>query len=275
MFRINLIDNKPVLTFYKYIGRIGLSNLNLDDGDQVSDIIDSSVNYFNMLQINSVVIPNTTSDKLITQLTYMPISELSISTTTIQRNSRYKVLLNFNYLSSSFYDTLLGIALCYRLNNGPENIIGEYTLGNEITSFQHDFFSNNFYANIFSEVNDNINFYVKGKIITNNPISDYTNNQYFPKIIFSKSGNILSIEEVNLVQQILSNNYLNIIQIVSTGLIQGVSDEIIDYPTYELLPDLSLNLTTKKSSSKFKILLNFNYLASSYSDTFLNVTLFL
>ena len=68
--------------------------------------------------------------------------------------------------------------------------------------------------------------------------------------------------------------YFSIIQIVSTGLLTGISDEIIDYPEYELLPDLSLNLISKKTNSKYKVLLNFNYLASSYFDTFLNVTLF-
>jgi hypothetical protein len=282
IFKINITDNKPVLTIYKYIGSIGLSNLNLENvEEEEEEEEESNINYWNMLQINSKNIPIIIEDISINRLTYSLIDNLSINIISLQRMSKFKILLNFNYLSSSYYDTLLGIALYYRVSNssntGYENLIGEYILGNENTSFQYDFFSNNFYINVQHELNDIISFYTKGKIISNTNLqSDYDslNEEYLPKILFSNPGNLISVEEINLVQQILVNNYFNILQIVSTGLITGVSDEIIDYTSYELLSDLSLNLTTIKDSSKFKILLNFNYLASGYFDTFLNVTLF-
>ena len=88
--------------------------------------------------------------------------------------------------------------MCYKINNGPEIIVGEYLLGNENTSFKYDFFSNNFYQNITSSIGNNINFYIKAKIHTEN-LTNYSSidDIYKPKIILSSLGNILNIEEVN------------------------------------------------------------------------------
>ena len=127
---------------------------------------------------------------------------MSLNLTSVKNNSKYKILLNFNYLSSSYYDTLLNIALVYKVNNGSENIIGEYLLGNENTNFKYDFFSNNFYQDISSVIGDNINFYIKAKISssTNNNTTNYStlDDIYKPKIILSSLGNVLNIEEVNI-----------------------------------------------------------------------------
>ena len=127
---------------------------------------------------------------------------MSLNLTSVKNNSKYKILLNFNYLSSNYYDTLLNIALVYKVNYGSENMIGEYLLGNENTNFKYDFFSNNFYQDISSVIGDNINFYIKAKISssTNNNTTNYStlDDIYKPKIILSSLGNVLNIEEVNI-----------------------------------------------------------------------------
>jgi hypothetical protein len=192
-FQINLTNNKPVISFYKYIGRKGINSF-----------IPTSVNTnnYNLLQIASTNIASGISDEIIETTNYQIINDLSLNLTSLKANSKYKILLNFNYLSSNYYDTLLNIALVYKLNNGSENMIGEYLLGNENTNFTYDFFSNNFYKDISSNIGDNINFYIKAKITssTNNNNTNYTtlDNIYKPKIILSTLGNVLNIEEVNI-----------------------------------------------------------------------------
>ena len=66
-------SNKPVLTIYKYIGSIGLSNLNLEnveEEEEEEEEEESNINYWNMLQINSKNIPITIQDISINKLTY-------------------------------------------------------------------------------------------------------------------------------------------------------------------------------------------------------------
>ena len=192
-FQINNTNNKPVISFYKYVGRKGISSF-----------IPTSVNTnnYNLLQIASTNIPIGISDEIIETTNYIIINDLSLNLTSVKTNSKYKILLNFNYLSSNYYDTLLNIALVYKVNSGAENIIGEYLLGNENTNFKYDFFSNNFYQDISSIIGDNINFYIKAKISssTNNNTTNYStlDDIYKPKIILSSLGNVLNIEEVNI-----------------------------------------------------------------------------
>ena len=192
-FQINNTNNKPVISFYKYVGRKGISNF-----------IQTSVNTnnYNLLQIASTNITTGVSDEIIESTNYSIINDLSLNLTSVKNNSKYKILLNFNYLSSNYYDTLLNVALVYKVNNGSENMIGEYLLGNENTNFKYDFFSNNFYQDISSNIGDNINFYIKAKISssTNNNNTNYStlDDIYKPKIILSTLGNVLNIEEVNI-----------------------------------------------------------------------------
>jgi len=192
-FQINNTNNKPVISFYKYVGRKGISSF-----------IPTSVNTnnYNLLQIASTNIATGLSDEIIETTNYSIINDLSLNLTSVKTNSKYKILLNFNYLSSNYYDTLLNIALVYKVNTGSEIIIGEYLLGNENTNFKYDFFSNNFYQDISSVIGDNINFYIKAKISssTNNNTTNYStlDDIYKPKIILSSLGNVLNIEEVNI-----------------------------------------------------------------------------
>lgn len=153
----------------------------------------------NILQITGTSLTQGLSDEIIESTTYQIINDLSLTLVALKENSQYKILLNFNYLSSNYYDTLLNVAMCYKINNGSEIIIGEYLLGNENTSFKYDFFSNNFYENITSSIGNNLNFYIKAKIHSENTTSFYNSidNIYKPKILLSLSGNILNIEEVN------------------------------------------------------------------------------
>ena len=186
-FQINTTNNFPVLSFYKYIGRKGINSF-----------IPSLSNNLNILQIAETSLVQDLSDEIIETTNYQIINDLSLAVVSMKNNSKYKILLNFNYLSSNYYDTLLKVTMCYKINNGQEVIIGEYLLGNENTSFKYDFFSNNFYKNIISNIGDNINFYIKAKIHSNNSINYTTiDDIYKPKIILSSLGNILNIEEVN------------------------------------------------------------------------------
>ena len=186
-FQINTTNNFPVLSFYKYIGRKGISSF-----------IPTLSNNLNILQITGTSLTQGLSDEIIESTNYQIINDLSLTLVSLKDNSQYKILLNFNYLSSNYYDTLLKVAMCYKINNGPEIIVGEYLLGNENTSFKYDFFSNNFYQNITSSIGNNINFYIKAKIHTEN-LTNYSSidDIYKPKIILSSLGNILNIEEVN------------------------------------------------------------------------------
>lgn len=189
---INNTDNKPVLTFYTYIGRKGLDNL----------ILPSS-NTFNVLQIASTNIISKETDLIIDSSNYTIINDLSINLNVLKLNSKYKILLNFNYASPSYFDTFFKIGLFYKIYSGTdisENIISEYKLGSEYANSSFDQFSKNFYTDISSQIGDILNFYIKAKIYReNNSVEDIPNNDDFkPKIIFTTLGNILNVEEVNL-----------------------------------------------------------------------------
>ena len=189
---INNTDNKPVLTFYTYIGRKGLDNL----------ILPSS-NTFNVLQIASTNIISKETDLIIDSSNYTIINDLSINLNVLKLNSKYKILLNFNYASPSYFDTFFKIGLFYKIYSGTdisENLISEYKLGSEYANASFDQFSKNFYTDISSQIGDILNFYIKAKIYReNNNVEDIPNNDDFkPKIIFTTLGNILNVEEVNL-----------------------------------------------------------------------------
>ena len=189
---INNTDNKPVLTFYTYIGRKGLDNL----------ILPSS-NTFNVLQIASTNIIPEKSDLPISSANYTIINDLSVNLNVLKLNSKYKILLNFNYASPSYFDTFFKIGLFYKIYSGTdisENPISEYKLGSEYANSSFDLFSKNFYTDISSQIGDILNFYIKAKIYReNNSVEDIPDNDDFkPKIIFTSPGNILNVEEVNL-----------------------------------------------------------------------------
>lgn len=186
-------NNKPVLTFYNYIGKKGINNL--------IENININNNHYKIIQILSTNITTSISDEIIDDLSYENIAPLSLSVYPKKNNSKYKILLNFNYEASSTVDTFLYIKLYYKLNTEEDVIIGEYKLGSENTNFRYDFFSNNFYLDISSTVNDIIYFNVMARIDSDTHNKDYYDNlsdELKPKILFSLLGNILNIEEINI-----------------------------------------------------------------------------
>lgn len=198
--KININNNTPLLTFYKYIGRKGNSS-NFNILQIVNKQFDNEI--FN--NDGSVTrIPQPDIEYIVNTTNYNIISEISLNVLAIKANSKYRVTLNFNYLSSNYIDTLLKVALCYRIYNNSffpnEEIIGEYILGTENTTFNYQLFSNTFYENINCDLNSNIDFYLKAMILStsnNQNIYNSLDNTHKPKIYFNRQGNSFSIEEIN------------------------------------------------------------------------------
>ena len=167
--------------------------------NEISIGADASDTSFKMSQIITTNINSVKSDQIINGLSYEFIQDMSISLMAVNQNSTYQVSTNFNYLSSSYYNTLLNIGLFYKIDTDPsENLIGEYILGSENSNFTRDLFSKTFFKSLTHSAGDTISFYLKGKIHTDLSNFDYASldNLYKPKIIFSLLGNIISIMEL-------------------------------------------------------------------------------
>ena len=198
--KLNTNNNTPLLTYYKYIGRKGNSS-NFNILQIVNKKFDNEI--FN--NDGSVTrIPQPDIEYIVNTLDYNIISEISLNVIAVKANSKYRVTLNFNYLSSNYIDTLLKVALCYRIYDNSffpnEEIIGEYILGTENTTFNYQLFSNTFYESINCDLNSNIDFYLKSMILStsnNQSIYDGLDDLHKPKIYFNRQGNSFSIEEIN------------------------------------------------------------------------------
>lgn len=198
--KLNTNNNTPLLTYYKYIGRKGNSS-NFNILQIVNKKFDNEI--FN--NDGSVTrIPQPDIEYIVNTLDYNIISEISLNVIAVKANSKYRVTLNFNYLSSNYIDTLLKVALCYRIYDNSffpnEEIIGEYILGTENTTFNYQLFSNTFYESINCDLNSNIDFYLKAMILStsnNQSIYDGLDDLHKPKIYFNRQGNSFSIEEIN------------------------------------------------------------------------------
>lgn len=136
---------------------------------------------------------------------YNIINNFFLNLTSIKQNSNYRITINFNYTTSSYVDTMLKVAIFYRITDSSivssnEVMIGEYTLGSENANFINQLFSNSFYQKINLPVNSNINFYLKAKIESSfNDQNTYDNldNIYKPNIYFKRLINCFTIEEIN------------------------------------------------------------------------------
>lgn len=198
--KLNTNNNTPLLTYYKYIGRKGNSS-NFNILQIVNKKFDNEI--FN--NDGSVIrIPQPDIEYIVNNVDYNIISEISLNVIAVKENSKYRVTLNFNYLSSNYIDTLLKVALCYRIYDNSffpnEEIIGEYILGTENTTFNYQLFSNTFYESINCDLNSNIDFYLKAMILStsnNQSIYDGLDDLHKPKIYFNRQGNSFSIEEIN------------------------------------------------------------------------------
>jgi len=136
---------------------------------------------------------------------YNIIDDFSLNIISIKSNSNYRITINFNYLTSTYVDTMLKVAIFYKKNynlfSSDEVMIGEYILGSENANFINQLFSNTFYQKILgSPKNSNISFYLKAKIeSTWNDQNTYDNldNIYKPNIYFKRLINCFTIEEIN------------------------------------------------------------------------------
>lgn len=198
--KLNTNNNTPLLTYYKYIGRKGnASNFN------ILQIVNKKFDNEIFNNDGSVTrIPQPDIEYIINTVDYNIVSEISLNVIAVKANSKYRVTLNFNYLSSNYIDTLLKVALCYRIYDNSffpnEEIMGEYILGTENTTFNYQLFSNTFYESINCDLNSNIDFYLKAMILStsnNQSIYDGLDDVHKPKIYFNRQGNSFSIEEIN------------------------------------------------------------------------------
>ena len=72
-----------------------------------------------------------------------------------------------------------------------------------------------------------------------------------------------------------SGDTFKVIQLIDKDIYkQDISDQIINDTTYEIINDISLSLTTKNSNGYFQFSVTFNYLTSTYYNTFLKIGLF-
>ena len=198
--KIDTNNNIPLFTFYKYIGRKGnASNFNILQ--IVNKKFDNEI-YNNDGSVTRY--PSPDIEYIVDSIDYKIVSEISLNLIAIKAKSKYRVTMNFNYLSANYIDTLLKVAVCYRIYNDNlfpnEEVIGEYILGTENTNFNYQLFSNTFYETINCDLNSNIDFYLKTMILsTTNDQNIYNNldDLHKPKIYFNRQGNSFSIEEIN------------------------------------------------------------------------------
>lgn len=118
---------------------------------------------------------------------------------TYNNSGHFQLNLSFNYITSTYHNTLLNVGLyCRRkilhyLND--EIQLDNYILGSENTNFIKGQFNKNILINDISyNQGDNINFYLKAKILTDSTLN--TNNEnYYPKIITTQLGNSFNVFE--------------------------------------------------------------------------------
>lgn len=124
---------------------------------------------------------------------------------TYNNSGHFQLNLSFNYITSTYHNTLLNVGLYYRrkiLNSLNDEIqLDNYILGSENTNFiKGQFYKNILINDISYNQGDNINFYLKAKIITDSP--NTTNVNYYPKIITTQLGNSFNVfEYIKLVVQ--------------------------------------------------------------------------
>jgi len=155
-------------------------------------LLNSSQNYYPDISFNVI------------NKEYNIIDDFSLNITSIKSNSNYRITINFNYLTSTYVDTMLKVAIFYKITYNSffsdEVMIGEYILGSENANFINQLFSNAFYQKIDAPLTSNISFYLKAKIeSTFNDQNTYDNldNIYKPNIYFKRLINCFTIEEIN------------------------------------------------------------------------------
>ena len=157
-------------------------------------LLNSSENYYPDISFNVI------------NKEYNIIPDFSLNITSIKSNSNYRITINFNYLTSTYVNTMLKVGIFYKITYNSffsnEVMIGEYILGSENANFINQLFSNAFYQKINSPENSNISFYLKAKIestFNDQNIYDNLDNEYKPNIYFKRLINCFTIEEINII----------------------------------------------------------------------------
>ena len=185
--RLTVLNNKPVLTFYKYVRKKGIQS------------------YYKIYNITNINVGKKTD--ILVEREEKILNDISLNVVAKKSYSKYKLYINLNYFTSKYYNAYLSISLYYKLLNQQtglnENIlIGEYNLGTGFASYMSNVFNNIITIDIHCKINSIINFYITYKISTttqNNNI-DYDNleSKFKPVILLSKMGNSICVEELNI-----------------------------------------------------------------------------
>tara|TARA_B100001769_G_scaffold210278_1_gene169697 strand:- start:1836 stop:2588 length:753 start_codon:yes stop_codon:yes gene_type:complete len=166
-------------------------------------------NTYQIVQIKNSIFNNNNPDitiNYVDQILYdFSLNITPLYNSTYNNSGHFQLNLSFNYITSTYYNTLLNVGLYYRrkiLSSLNDEIqLDNYILGSENTNFiKGQFYKNILINDISYNKGDNINFYLKAKIATDST-PDITSN-YRPKIITTQLGNSFNVSEyIKLVVQ--------------------------------------------------------------------------
>lgn len=203
---VNNTDKKPYFSFVKYIGRRGINILR----DRIVYLENANVSFYKILEIKSINVhldhdfivyddPNSLNDNSGQLLT-----DFSLNTIAKFDNSKYKIYINLNYIASKKFSSYLNLRLYYKINNDltTQTLIGDFILGTDNSTFTYDVFNKINIYDINCTAGSDICFYFLAYIY------DFTMEQYYdhyitpeqsPKILYTRVGNSIVIEEINRV----------------------------------------------------------------------------
>ena len=203
---VNNTDKKPYFSFIKYIGRRGINILR----DRIVYLENANVSFYKILEIKSINVhldydfivyddPNSLNDNSGQLLT-----DFSLNTIAKFNNSKYKIYINLNYIASKKFSSYLNLRLYYKINNdlSKQTLLGDYILGTDNSTFTYDVFNKINIYDINCTAGSDICFYFLAYIY------DFTMEQYYdhyitpeqsPKILYTRVGNSIVIEEINRV----------------------------------------------------------------------------
>lgn len=167
-------------------------------------------NTYQIVQIKNSIFNNNNPDitlDYVDQILYdFSLNITPLYNSTYNNSGHFQLNLSFNYITSTYHNTLLNVGLYYRrkiLSSLNDEIqLDNYILGSENTNFiKGQFYKNILINDISYNQGDNINFYLKAKIATDST-PNITNYNYRPKIITTKLGNSFNVfEYIKLVVQ--------------------------------------------------------------------------
>jgi len=127
------------------------------------------------------------------------INDFSLNIVPFHENNNINININFNYLTSRSPNTLLKIQIMYNINNivSSEELIGEYYLGTENSSFMNGHFSINIQCDPIYVLDDTIYVYIKAAIDnSSSQIGNTWTSDEIPQIRFDRIGNSIILQEL-------------------------------------------------------------------------------